>query len=170
MDPLSVAAGVIGVVSSTQRTLSYVKHIYDDIGTHKPNRKMSQLMTTASLVRSSFSLLETQRHLLTTSPALAYTTTTSATTSEDIFTTSRATIAMAIVMKDRLRRAMIAAGSDRKKSKLKLRAHSEEDVEDHKDVLHQLLQTELIPLIQKQEDLIALRHVGMNVSAMNTVH
>jgi hypothetical protein len=164
-----LALAVVPLVTSAFKALLSVQHMYDD-SKRRPNGKMSELLTTASLVRSSFSLLETQRHLLTTSPALAYTTTTSTTTSEDIFTTSRATIAMAIVMKDRLRRAMIAAGSDRKKSKLKFRVHSEEDVEDHKDLLHQLLQRELIPLIQKQENLIALRYVGMNVSAVNTVH
>jgi hypothetical protein len=166
MEVVGLASGVVSLVDNIQKTLSVIQHVYD-LPTRKPDRKMLELLTTASLARSSLSLLETQFRLLTTSPALAYTPTYSTTTYDDIFTTSRATIAMVIVAKDRLGRAMTAAAkSDRNKSKLKLRAHLEVDVEDQKDVLHELLQTELIPLIQRHEALIALRHVKMDLSAL----
>ena len=160
IEVVSVVAALVGVVGNTIKVLHNVQKQYESDKYEKPTRETRALLVTVSLARLSLSLLETQRRLLTTSPAFAHTATADSMT-QDLFTTTRATVAMVVVMKERLGRAMIAAQSDQKFSlrlKTYLSGHNAE-LGGHTDVLHELLHTELIPLVQKWEDMIAIRYL-----------
>lgn len=166
MDP----AAAIGLIAGTIQIFQTANKIYAAAGaTSGLDRRSRELLTTIDLAQTSLSLLETQRRLLTAGPALAEIANHNATTYDD--GTTRATIAMTIAMKERLKRAMTAIMNSvpedgQKRPTFQVRAPFTKDMQDHRNALHELLQDELIPLVRRHEYLLSIRCVEICLPGM----